>query len=257
MRAKATKAKAAQGMDRRAAADGRAGRDAPPTRSRGSASRNPRRAATPRSPRHGPLKAYGSLEVFTGVDLAVDRGAGWSCSALNGAGKTTLLRCSPGGDRRHRRGRPRPRAAGWLLRAGARDARHERTIHENLQRPAPMGRPARVRSMAGAFMFSGDDIDKPAKVLSGGARGGARVALARLLPLTPGNLLLMDEPTNHLDPVSRQQVLNALRTYTGAIVLVTHDEGAVEALQPEKVILLPDGVEDAWNEDLSDLIALA
>jgi ATP-binding cassette subfamily F protein 3 len=78
-----------------------------------------------------------------------------------------------------------------------------------------------------------------------------------MLVTSAANLLLLDEPTNNLDPVSRQQVLNALRTYTGAIVLVTHDEGAVEALQPEKVILLPDGIEDTWNEDLSDLIALA
>jgi ATP-binding cassette subfamily F protein 3 len=78
-----------------------------------------------------------------------------------------------------------------------------------------------------------------------------------MLVTSAANVLLLDEPTNNLDPMSRQQVLNALRTYAGAIVLVTHDEGAVAALQPEKVILLPDGVEDAWSEDLSDLIALA
>jgi len=97
-------------------------------------------------------------------------------------------------------------------------------------------------------------VNKPAGVLSGGEK--TRLALAMLVT-SAANLLLLDEPTNNLDPVSRQQVLNALRTYTGAIVLVTHDEGAVEALQPEKVILLPDGIEDTWNEDLSDLIALA
>jgi len=68
---------------------------------------------------------------------------------------------------------------------------------------------------------------------------------------------LLDEPTNNLDPISREQVLDALRTYAGAIVLVTHDEGAVTALNPEKVILLPDGVEDAWSEELADLVALA
>ena len=71
------------------------------------------------------------------------------------------------------------------------------------------------------------------------------------------NVLLLDEPTNNLDPVSREQVLDALRAYAGAIVLVTHDEGAVSALNPDKVILLPDGVEDSWSEDLADLIALA
>ena len=71
------------------------------------------------------------------------------------------------------------------------------------------------------------------------------------------NVLLLDEPTNNLDPVSRAQVLDALHTFAGAIVLVTHDEGAVEALAPEKVILLPDGIEDSWSADLADLIALA
>jgi ATP-binding cassette subfamily F protein 3 len=78
-----------------------------------------------------------------------------------------------------------------------------------------------------------------------------------MLVTSAANVLLLDEPTNNLDPVSREQVLDALRTFRGAIVLVTHDEGAVDALSPEKVILLPDGVEDQWSEDLADLVALA
>ena len=68
---------------------------------------------------------------------------------------------------------------------------------------------------------------------------------------------MLDEPTNNLDPASREQVLGALATYSGAVVLVTHDEGAVSALTPEKVILLPDGVEDSWSEEFADLVALA
>ena len=71
------------------------------------------------------------------------------------------------------------------------------------------------------------------------------------------NVLLLDEPTNNLDPASREQVLDALRSYKGAIVLVTHDEGAVSALDPQRVLLLPDGVEDHWSAELADLIALA
>jgi ATPase subunit of ABC transporter with duplicated ATPase domains len=71
------------------------------------------------------------------------------------------------------------------------------------------------------------------------------------------NLLLLDEPTNNLDPASRDRVLAALRSYTGAIILVTHDPGAVEALQPERVLMLPDGVEDYWNEELLELVTLA
>jgi ATPase subunit of ABC transporter with duplicated ATPase domains len=70
-------------------------------------------------------------------------------------------------------------------------------------------------------------------------------------------VLLLDEPTNNLDPASREEILGALRTYKGAVVLVTHDEGAVDALAPERLILLPDGVEDLWNQDYADLVALA
>jgi ATP-binding cassette subfamily F protein 3 len=111
-----------------------------------------------------------------------------------------------------------------------------------------------LRKMLGAFLFSGEDVDKPAGVLSGGEK--TRLALAMLVT-SAANVLLLDEPTNNLDPVSRGQVLDALRTYAGAIVLVTHDEGAVEALTPEKVILLPDGVEDSWSPDFRDLVSLA
>ena len=71
------------------------------------------------------------------------------------------------------------------------------------------------------------------------------------------NVLLLDEPTNNLDPISREQVLEALRTYAGAVVLVTHDPGAAEALNPERVILLPDGTEDHWSKEYAELIDLA
>ena len=70
-------------------------------------------------------------------------------------------------------------------------------------------------------------------------------------------MLLLDELTNNLDPASRAEVLASLRSYRGAIVLVTHDPGAVEALQPERVLLMPDGVEDHWRDDLGDLVVLA
>jgi ATPase subunit of ABC transporter with duplicated ATPase domains len=95
---------------------------------------------------------------------------------------------------------------------------------------------------------------KPAGVLSGGEK--TRLALATLV-VSSANVLLLDEPTNNLDPASRDEVLAALRSFAGAIVLVTHDEGAVDALGPERVLLLPDGVEDLWNPDYADLVALA
>jgi ATPase subunit of ABC transporter with duplicated ATPase domains len=111
-----------------------------------------------------------------------------------------------------------------------------------------------VRKTLGSFLFSGDDVDKPAGVLSGGEK--TRLALATLV-VSGANVLLLDEPTNNLDPASRAEVLGALRRYQGAVVLVTHDEGAVEALGPERVVLLPDGDEDLWSAEYLDLVALA
>ena len=99
-----------------------------------------------------------------------------------------------------------------------------------------------------------DTVAQPAGTLSGGEK--TRLALAALV-MSSANVLLLDEPTNNLDPASRAEILRALTTYRGAVVLVTHDEGAVQALAPERVILLPDGVEDTWSDDLADLVALA
>jgi len=260
MRAKATKARAAHQMDRRAdvLAAGLPDRRVSDKVAR---LRFPTPAPCGRTPlrAEGLSKSYGSLEVFTDVDLAVDRGARVVVLGLNGAGKTTLLRLLIGLE-------PPDTGevvAGHGLRLGYYAQEHEtldhdRTVLENMRTSASAA-PAdltdtELRRILGAFLFSGDDVNKPAGALSGGEK--TRLALAMLVT-SAANVLLLDEPTNNLDPMSRQQVLNALRTYAGAIVLVTHDEGAVEALQPEKVILLPDGVEDAWSEDLSDLIALA
>jgi ATPase subunit of ABC transporter with duplicated ATPase domains len=91
-------------------------------------------------------------------------------------------------------------------------------------------------------------------VLSGGEK--TRLALATLV-VSSANVLMLDEPTNNLDPASREEILGALQTFKGAVILVTHDEGAVDALSPERLILLPDGVEDLWNEQYADLVALA
>ena len=111
-----------------------------------------------------------------------------------------------------------------------------------------------ARRILGSFLFSGDDVHKPAGVLSGGEK--TRLALAGLV-VSGANVLLLDEPTNNLDPASREEILRALATYEGAVVLVSHDEGAVDALSPERVLILPDGVEDLWGRDYQELIALA
>jgi ATPase subunit of ABC transporter with duplicated ATPase domains len=174
---------------------------------------------------------------------------------LNGAGKTTLLRLL-GGMEKPDTGTI---VAGHGLRLGYYAQEHEtldtrRSVLENMQSAAVDLPEVEVRRILGSFLFSGDDVDKPAGVLSGGEK--TRLALACLV-VSSANVLLLDEPTNNLDPASREEILNALRGFAGAIVLVTHDEGAVEALQPERVILLPDGTEDMWSDEFSDLVALA
>ena len=256
MRAKATKARAAQSMERRAqrllagVAEERRGQKVAKLRF-------PEPAPCGKTPlaARGLSKSYGSLEVFTDVDIAVDRGARIVVLGLNGAGKTTLLRLVTGLEKADT-GEVIP---GHGLRLGYYAQEHEtldldRTVLENMASAAPELSEPEQRRILGSFLFPGDDVTKPAAVLSGGER--TRLALA-LLVVSGANVLLLDEPTNNLDPLSRNEILSALRRYRGAIVLVTHDEGAVEALSPERVILLPDGVEDSWSEDLSDLVALA
>ena len=109
-----------------------------------------------------------------------------------------------------------------------------------------------IRGWLGRMLFSGEEALKPARVLSGGEK--TRLALATLVT-SRANVLLLDEPTNNLDPASRDEILKAIAKYEGAIVLVTHDEGAVEALNPERVLLMPDGDEDLWNDSYLDLVA--
>jgi len=203
----------------------------------------------------GLSKSYGSLEVFTDVSLAIDRGSKVVVLGLNGAGKTTLLRLLAGVEPADT-GEVHP---GHGLRLGYYAQEHEtldidRTVLENLRSAAPDLTDTQVRSVLGSFLFSGDDADKPARVLSGGEK--TRLALAALV-VSSANVLLLDEPTNNLDPASREEILGALRAYAGAVVLVSHDEGAVAALDPERVLLLPDGAEDLFGPDYLDLVALA
>jgi ATPase subunit of ABC transporter with duplicated ATPase domains len=256
MRAKATKARAAQNMARRAERL-LAGVSADRASERVAKLRFPVPAHCGRTPLAAQQlsKSYGSLEVFTDVDVAVDRGARVVVLGLNGAGKTTLLRLLAGLEDPDT-GAVKP---GHGLRLGYYAQEHEtldgtRTVLENMRSAAPDLAEGELRSILGSFLFTGDDVAKPVRVLSGGEK--TRLALA-LLVVSGANVLLLDEPTNNLDPASRAEILAALRTYAGAIVLVTHDEGAVDALQPERVVLLPDGVEDAWSEELADLVALA
>ena len=256
MRAKATKAKAAQNMARRA---DRLMSGLADTRRADKVARLrfPKPAACGKTPLMASelSKSYGSLEIFTDVDLAIDRGSRVVVLGLNGAGKTTLLRILAG-EEQPDTGHVE---AGHGLRLGYYAQEHEtlvaeRTVLQNMMSSAPDLTETEARTVLGSFLFSGDTVDQPAGTLSGGEK--TRLALAALV-VSSANVLLLDEPTNNLDPVSRDEVLRALSGYEGAVVLVTHDEGAVTALSPERLILLPDGVEDLWNDSYADLVALA
>ncbi len=204
----------------------------------------------------GLTKMYGSLEVFAGVDLAIDKGSRVVVLGTNGAGKTTLLKLLAGVERTDGEGGI---VSGHGLRIGYFAQEHDtidgdKTVWENTIEACPEAGQQDLRGLLGAFMFSGDKLEQPAGTLSGGEK--TRLALATLVS-SRANVLLLDEPTNNLDPISREQVLDALRTYTGAVVLVTHDPGAVKALEPERVIIMPDGDEDLWSDEYMEIVELA
>ena len=256
MRAKASKAKAAQSMLKRSERLMQ-GIEGERVADRVAKLRFPTPAPCGKTPlmATGLSRSYGSLEIFTDVDLAIDRGSRVVILGLNGAGKTTLLRMLAGVDKPDT-GQLEP---GHGLRIGYYAQEHEtldddRSVLDNMRSASAELNDTQVRSVLGSFLFSGDAVDKPAGVLSGGEK--TRLSLAMLV-VSAANVLLLDEPTNNLDPASRAEILDALRHFEGAVVLVTHDEGAVEALEPERVLLLPDGVEDLWNQSYLDLVTLA
>ena len=189
-----------------------------------------RTVARCRSASRASKKAYGEHVVFPGIDLTVRRGEKIGIIGVNGAGKTTLLRMIAGElPARRRHDQDRQRRQGRLLRAAPR--RHARHELDRATRSCSARRPTRRRracARSSARSCSrGDDVEKPAKVLSGGER--ARVALARLLR-RPGNLLLMDEPTNHLDLASSESLAQSLTTFDGTLVFVSHNRSLIRTL---------------------------
>jgi ATPase subunit of ABC transporter with duplicated ATPase domains len=255
MRAKASKATAAQGMLRRAEKL-RSSLEDVRVKDKVAKLRFPTPSPCGKTPLSGEelSKNYGSLEIFTDVSCVIDKGSRVVILGLNGAGKTTLLKIlanqleSDTGHVEHGHG----------LKLGYYAQEHEmldfeRTILENMMSSKDDLREPEARNVLGSFLFVGDDVHKPVKVLSGGER--TRLALATLV-VSAANVLLLDEPTNNLDPASREEILGALTEYQGAVVMVSHDEGAVQALKPERVILLPDGDEDIWKDEYFDLVAI-
>ena len=202
----------------------------------------------------GLAKGYGGPPVFTDVAFDVGRGERVLIMGLNGAGKTTLLRILAG---------ETVQDAGTFTFGHGVEPGYYAQEHEGLRdgvdvlahmKSASSADDQALRSLLGMFGLPGEMAFQDAGTLSGGEK--TKLALAQLVAGRK-NLLLLDEPTNNLDPPSRGAIAEALQGWPGAMVIVSHDTGFVEALQPERVLLMPDGDLDFWSEDLLDLVALA
>src|SRR6056297_3655555 len=174
-------------------------------------------------------KSYGPNTVLNDLSLEVQRGEKLVVTGVNGAGKSTLLRIIAGVDSRYQ-GEVRYGTgvtAGYFSQEQRELEESPRSIIDLFEAEAPTELVPKLRNLLGAFLFQGDDIYKPIKVLSGGER--SRIALLRLL-LQPHNLLILDEPTNHLDIHSKDVLLEALKKYAGTLVFVSHDRYFIEHL---------------------------
>ncbi|MBN1209112.1 MAG: ABC-F family ATP-binding cassette domain-containing protein [Myxococcaceae bacterium] len=177
----------------------------------------------------GVRKSYGSHVVYSGLEGRVERGQRIAVIGANGAGKTTLLKILAG-ELPPDGGQVKLGhnvVMGYYAQHHADTLDKRNTILEEVQPLAADKPQSYVRGVLGAFLFSGDDVDKPIGVLSGGER--ARVALAKLL-LRPSNFLLMDEPTNHLDLDSTEMLIEALKGYGGTLLFVSHNRAFVNQL---------------------------
>jgi ATPase subunit of ABC transporter with duplicated ATPase domains len=185
-------------------------------------------------------KAYGDRVVHDGLSLLVRRTERWAVMGENGAGKTTLLKMMVGATKPDA-GKIELGAAvslGYFAQHQMEQLDGSLTVYEELEKHAPTASIGVLKNLAGCFGFSGEDVDKPVKVLSGGER--ARVALAKILYDAP-NLLILDEPTNHLDMLTKRALVRALTRHEGTMVFVSHDRAFLRALATRILELGPSG----------------
>ncbi|MFK7990829.1 MAG: ABC-F family ATP-binding cassette domain-containing protein, partial [Sandaracinaceae bacterium] len=185
-------------------------------------------------------KGYGERKLYDGFDLLVRRGERWAVMGVNGAGKSTLLKLVAG--------ESEPDAGEVNLGASLRMgyfAQHamevidgDQTVLEVMEHAYPKASVGSLRTVLGAFGFSGDDVEKPSRVLSGGEK--ARLVMARML-YKPPNFLVLDEPTNHLDMDTKAMLVNALADYEGTMLFVSHDRTFLSAVSNRVLELTPAG----------------
>jgi ATPase subunit of ABC transporter with duplicated ATPase domains len=186
-------------------------------------------------------KGYGSRSIYEGLDFQVRRRERWCVMGVNGAGKSTLLKLVAGST---------PPDDGTVALGGSVKmgyfAQHamelldgERTVLQSLEDSFPQAGRGSLRALAGAFGFSGDDVEKKCRVLSGGEK--ARLVMAKML-FDPPNLLVLDEPTNHLDMATKEMLIKALSEYEGTMLFVSHDRHFLAALSNRVLELTPQGI---------------
>ncbi|QIB35490.1 ABC-F family ATP-binding cassette domain-containing protein [Ancylobacter pratisalsi] len=186
-------------------------------------------------------KSYGARSIYEGLDFHVRRRERWAVMGVNGAGKSTLLKLVTGSTEPD---------IGTVAIGGsvkmAYFAQHamevlegERTVFQSLEDAFPQAAQGSLRALAGCFGFSGDDVDKRCRVLSGGEK--ARLVMAKML-FDPPNFLVLDEPTNHLDIATKEMLIAALASYEGTMLFVSHDRHFLAALSNRVLELTPDGI---------------
>lgn len=202
---------------------------------------------------NGASQHYGPLRVLENIDLDILQGERVALIGPNGAGKSTLMRLLAGVESpvSGTREEGHNLVQAYFAQDQATILDPMRTVYTELMADAPVAMVPRLRNILGSFLFSGDDIEKPVRVLSGGERN--RLALAKLL-LRPANLLLLDEPTNHLDLQSKEVLLDSLKKYKGTIVFVSHDRYFVDALAT-RVIAVGAGTIDSYPGNYADFLA--
>jgi ATPase subunit of ABC transporter with duplicated ATPase domains len=186
-------------------------------------------------------KSYGTRSIYDGLDFAVRRKERWCVMGINGAGKSTLLKLIAGTTEPDNG----TVALGGSVKMGY-FAQHamdlldgERTVFEELEYSFPQAGQGTLRALAGCFGFSGDDVEKRCRVLSGGEK--ARLVMAKML-FDPPNFLVLDEPTNHLDLATKEMLITALSEYEGTMLFVSHDRHFLAALSNRVLELTPDGI---------------